>query len=229
MAGHQGQRASTMVLEYENHMELAVKDLIDGTYKTIDAAAKAHEVAHQMLSDHVHGIHRACRESYKDSQHLNETQENIMNEWLVQNSSMATPLHPHDLCAHAFEITGKLPGKNWHQKYLNRHGEPLKASKPKTSSKFQLNKLPQSSLLTHSAFIPDQSQFPSSSSSNSYMSHSTHAPSSYMQDMSHNSPYTLHMSHNVPLTSHLLHHSYSHINYHTSGNSPYDSGQTPFN
>ncbi|KIK73607.1 hypothetical protein PAXRUDRAFT_836227 [Paxillus rubicundulus Ve08.2h10] len=117
MAGHQGQRASTMDLEYENRMELAVKDLIDGTYKTINATAKAHEVVCQTLSDHVHGIHRAC--------------QNVINEWLVQNSSMATPLHPRDLRARAFKITGKLPGKNWHQKYLNRHGETLKASKPR--------------------------------------------------------------------------------------------------
>ncbi|KIK93318.1 hypothetical protein PAXRUDRAFT_12726 [Paxillus rubicundulus Ve08.2h10] len=101
-------------------MELAVKDLIDGTYKTINATAKAHEVARQTLGDRVHGIHRARCESYKDSRHLNETQENVINKWLVQNLSMATPLHPRDLCARAFKITGKLLGKNWHRKYLNR-------------------------------------------------------------------------------------------------------------
>ncbi|KAI6047016.1 hypothetical protein EDC04DRAFT_2887466 [Pisolithus marmoratus] len=38
-------------------------------------------------------------------QNLNPAQEAAMNEWLVLNSSMATPLHPRDLHAHAFEIT----------------------------------------------------------------------------------------------------------------------------
>jgi hypothetical protein len=44
MAG-QGQRASTRDPEYETRMELAVKDLADGTYRTIKAAAKAHKVS----------------------------------------------------------------------------------------------------------------------------------------------------------------------------------------
>jgi ribosomal protein L15 len=45
MAGGQGQRASTRDPEYETRMELAVKDLADGTYRTIKAAAKAHKVS----------------------------------------------------------------------------------------------------------------------------------------------------------------------------------------
>ncbi|KAF8556810.1 hypothetical protein OG21DRAFT_527284 [Imleria badia] len=85
MAG-QGQRASTRDPEYETRMELAVKDLADGTYRTIKAAAKAHKVARQTLSDRVKGIHKARHQAYKHSQLLNEAQENVVNEWLVQNS-----------------------------------------------------------------------------------------------------------------------------------------------
>ena len=36
----------------------------------------------------------------------------------------------HGLCRpNVFEITGKLPGKNWHRNYLKQHGKTLKASK----------------------------------------------------------------------------------------------------
>lgn len=44
MVGRRGQRAS-MDPEYEARIELAVKDLTNGTYKTIHAAAKAHKVS----------------------------------------------------------------------------------------------------------------------------------------------------------------------------------------
>jgi len=53
-----------------------------------------------------------------------------MNEWLVQYSKMATPLHSCDLCAQAFNLTGKLPGINWPQNYLKQNNDTLKASKP---------------------------------------------------------------------------------------------------
>ena len=44
-------------------------------------------------------------------------------------SITATPLHPKTLRAHIFEISGQLPGKNWHQHFLNRHKE-LHLAKP---------------------------------------------------------------------------------------------------
>lgn len=43
---------------------------------------------------------------------------------------MATPLHPRDLRAHVFDLTGKLPGTNWPQRYLKQNDNILKASKP---------------------------------------------------------------------------------------------------
>jgi hypothetical protein len=43
---------------------------------------------------------------------------------------MATPLHPHDLYTHVFDLTRKLPGTNWPQRYLKQNSNILKASKP---------------------------------------------------------------------------------------------------
>ena len=129
-------------------MKLAVKDVTHGTHKTINAAAKAHkvsefsenqdieydiitsQVACQMLSDCVNGLHKSNHQAHKDLHLLNEAQEKVVNKWLILNSGKATPLHPCDLCAHAFEITGKHPGKNWHWKYLKWHNKSLKTSKP---------------------------------------------------------------------------------------------------
>ncbi|KAF8552424.1 hypothetical protein OG21DRAFT_1511522 [Imleria badia] len=45
MAGRRRQQASTKDPEYEVRMELAVKQLRDGTHKTINAIATAHQVS----------------------------------------------------------------------------------------------------------------------------------------------------------------------------------------
>ncbi|KAI5983233.1 hypothetical protein EDD15DRAFT_2365083 [Pisolithus albus] len=83
MAGRVGKLASSTDLEYETRMRLAIDGLAEGTYRTISAASKAQKVARQTLSD----------------------REGAVNEWLVLNSSTATPLHPRDLRARAFEIS----------------------------------------------------------------------------------------------------------------------------
>ena len=52
-------------------------------------------------------------------------------EWCTLNSSAATPYHPRDLRQHAYNISGKLPGKNWHYRFLSSHNEELKLGKPR--------------------------------------------------------------------------------------------------
>ncbi|KAI6116589.1 hypothetical protein EDD17DRAFT_906187 [Pisolithus thermaeus] len=107
MAGHVGKLASSTDPEYETRMRLAIDGLAEGTYRTISAAAKAQKVARQTLSDRVSGWHQSHRISSETKQNLSPAQEAAMNEWLILNSSMATPLHPRDLRARAFEITGR--------------------------------------------------------------------------------------------------------------------------
>ena len=41
------------------------------------------------------------------------------------------PYHPRDLRAHAFQICGKMPGENWHYRFLERHKSELALSKPR--------------------------------------------------------------------------------------------------
>lgn len=55
----------------------------------------------------MNGRHQSHRVPSETKQNLNPAQEAAVNEWVVLNSSMATPLHPRDLRARAFEITGK--------------------------------------------------------------------------------------------------------------------------
>jgi hypothetical protein len=54
---------------------------------------------------------------------LDEDEEDLVNERLGKTSDVITP---RDLRAHVLEITGKLPGKDWHRNYLKRHNKTLK-------------------------------------------------------------------------------------------------------
>ena len=87
--------------EYET-IGFAVKDLSDGTDKTIKANnVKAHTVSKSRKVDPT-SHHRfparrsepckiqACHQAYKDSQLPNEAQENVVNEWFHQNSCKAS-------------------------------------------------------------------------------------------------------------------------------------------
>ncbi|KIK82060.1 hypothetical protein PAXRUDRAFT_832425 [Paxillus rubicundulus Ve08.2h10] len=44
---------------------------------------------------------------------------------------MAAPLHPRDLRARAYDISGKHPGRNWHRRYLKRYKKTIKMAKPR--------------------------------------------------------------------------------------------------
>ncbi|KAF9219191.1 hypothetical protein BS17DRAFT_822058 [Gyrodon lividus] len=90
MAGKRGKLASTTDPEYEGH-------------KTVSAAAKAHNVSRQTLSDRINNTHRSRRAAAQSQQILNDAQENAVNKWLVLNSGMAAPLHPRDLRARAYD------------------------------------------------------------------------------------------------------------------------------
>ena len=102
------------------------------------------QVKCQTLSDCVNGTHKSQHEISEASRHLNDAQKDVMNKWLVQASRMATPLCPHNLHAHVFDLTGKLPRTNWPQKYLTEwwhlEGIKTKLSWPEICSELQLNK-----------------------------------------------------------------------------------------
>ncbi|KAF9219907.1 hypothetical protein BS17DRAFT_788633 [Gyrodon lividus] len=74
MAGKRGKLASTTDPEYETRIQL------DCIY-----------------------THQSCHAAAQSQQILNDAQENAVNKWLILNSGMAAPLHPHNLCACAYD------------------------------------------------------------------------------------------------------------------------------
>ncbi|KIK74782.1 hypothetical protein PAXRUDRAFT_19542 [Paxillus rubicundulus Ve08.2h10] len=130
MTHSKGKQASSRDPEYKSRLQQALAKLGDGTYKTVTAAANAHQVACQTLSDRASGLHQSRQEAAKNSQVLSAAEEKVMINWLNFNLSAATPLHPCDLCACAFEISGKMPGRHWHDHFLQQHKKEVITHKP---------------------------------------------------------------------------------------------------
>ncbi|KIK77973.1 hypothetical protein PAXRUDRAFT_17145 [Paxillus rubicundulus Ve08.2h10] len=82
------------------------------------AATNAHQVARPTLSDRASGLHQSRQKAAKNSQVLSGAEEKALTDWLNFNSSAATPLHARDLRARAFGISGKMPGRHWHDRFL---------------------------------------------------------------------------------------------------------------
>ncbi|KAG2070677.1 hypothetical protein BDR04DRAFT_965529, partial [Suillus decipiens] len=51
--------------------------------------------------------------------------EDAVKDWLVHESGAARPVHPRELRVQVKDISGKLPGKHWHHRYLARHKKSI--------------------------------------------------------------------------------------------------------
>jgi hypothetical protein len=135
---------------YESRIQAAADGLSRGLYKTVSAAARSHDVrvvkfratkslsdsrfnkqvVRKTLSDRVSGLHESRVKGHSKGQQLLSTvQEDVLIDWCELSSAGATPIGPKTLRAHAFAISGKHPGKHWHERFAKRH-PTLKLSKP---------------------------------------------------------------------------------------------------
>jgi hypothetical protein len=71
------------------------------------------------------------RDFSKSQQLLKPSEEEAVKDWLVHESGAARPVHPRDLRARVNEISGRVPGKHWHRRYLARHKKSISTHKPR--------------------------------------------------------------------------------------------------
>ena len=89
------------------------------------------QVARQTLNDRSKGLHMSRRDFSKSRQLLQPSEEEAVKDWLAHESGAARPVHPRDLRARVNEISGRLPGKHWHRRYLARHKKSISTHKPR--------------------------------------------------------------------------------------------------
>ncbi|KAG0706392.1 hypothetical protein DFH29DRAFT_996027 [Suillus ampliporus] len=88
------------------------------------------KVARQTLNDWSKGLHMSCGDFTKSRQLLQPSEEEAVKDWLAHESGAARPVQPRDLSARVNEISGRLPGKHWHCRYLARHKKSISTHKP---------------------------------------------------------------------------------------------------
>jgi len=106
---------------YESRIKAALEGLNSGLYISIAEAARAQRVARQTLQDRAKGRHVSSREAQRARQLLNTEEENVLLDWCAHQGLSAMPIGPKSLRAHAFRLTGRHPGKNWHTRFGKRH------------------------------------------------------------------------------------------------------------
>ena len=86
------------------------------------------QVKRQTLSNRLHG-QRSKMDASVSQQVLSPTQEAVIVDWCGHQATVAKPFNPDDLRSIAFNMTGKIPGKNWHRRFELQHPE-LKRTRP---------------------------------------------------------------------------------------------------
>lgn len=89
------------------------------------------QVARQTLNDRSKGLHMSRRDFAKSQQLLQPSEEEAVKDWLAHESGAARPVHPRDLRARVDKISGRVPGKHWHCRYLARHKKSISTHKPR--------------------------------------------------------------------------------------------------
>jgi len=135
----QSSRSSNLP-DYEKRIEAAILGVSNGHYKSYRKAAEAEgvhsspvlilsveliisifQIVRQTLMNQVHGLHGTRAKGRITLRLLTPVQEEALIDWCRLHSSRATPLHSMNLCARAFQICGKHPGKHWAWRFIRRH------------------------------------------------------------------------------------------------------------
>lgn len=79
------------------------------------------QVKRQTLSDRIRGRTKSIQEANEDRKLLNTAQEQALVDWCTFYAFSANPLSRKTLRGLAEAITGKIPGKHWHVRFLARY------------------------------------------------------------------------------------------------------------
>ena len=130
--------------DYKNRVQAAKQDYLSGKCQSVQEAANLHNVSQLHRSDHLaDALCQVNRRTVNDRilgkksrlavlsdwQLLTPTQEGVLIDWIDHYATTAKPFNALDLHSIAFDMTGEMPGKDWHRRFAQRHPE-LRRSKP---------------------------------------------------------------------------------------------------
>jgi len=78
-------------------------------------------VAHQTLQDRAVGRTINCHQAHLKFQILSQAEEAVLLEWSTLSALAAKPVSGRSLRGQALAISGKLPGRHWHRRFIRRN------------------------------------------------------------------------------------------------------------
>lgn len=85
------------------------------------------QVSRTTLGDRFRGTHANRKEAYTSRKLLSDSQEAAVADWMDTLAMQGLPLDGNVLRSHVCDITGKVPGHNWHNRFLKRNKDFISA------------------------------------------------------------------------------------------------------
>ncbi|KAJ2919050.1 hypothetical protein MD484_g1314, partial [Candolleomyces efflorescens] len=115
--------------DHESRIQAALDGLQKGKYRSVRDAANKENVARSTLEDRKSGKHKAWKDAFVHLQLLQPPEEQAVMDWVGHCAVIGRPFHVSDLKSAAHDVSGKVPGKNWHERVSQRHPE-IVSSRP---------------------------------------------------------------------------------------------------
>ena len=113
----------------EDDVQAAIAHYKAGHSSNISHVADKFGVKYSTLQNHLRGIHGPANHSQGDKQHLTDTDEHMLCNWIEFQSETGCPLSKRTLLHKVEEVIGKKPSQKWYMRFLKRHPH-LRLCKP---------------------------------------------------------------------------------------------------
>lgn len=94
-----------------------------GQIRNLSLAAHEFEIPYTTLRNRYHGIAQPAKEAHEHERLLDPAQEQVMVDWMRFLGFIGQPICRATVRPKLFELCGRLPGKTWVWRFVNRHPE----------------------------------------------------------------------------------------------------------
>ena len=111
------------------NIEEACEAIRNGTVKNVWQAHKAYNIPYGTLLNRYNKRTKPTKQAHDNEQILNQEQEEVLVEWMIFLGMVGRPVSRATVRPKCIELCGRLPGRTWIWRFLQRHPE-IKLQKP---------------------------------------------------------------------------------------------------
>lgn len=114
---------------YSERLKKAIAEVNELGGRGIRKVAKACSIAKSTLSDHVNGKTKSSSRAHVEQQLVSPEYEDVIVDWAIFLEKTGHPLNKKTIIPLVVDLVGIKPGKNWLERFLERHSDVLKLGK----------------------------------------------------------------------------------------------------